>query len=496
MNDKARNAGQPSYAQYAQSSHINHQAERAVISALVRKEDGRAILALGITPDLFTQGATREAFDAIRNLWAEGIQPDAATLNNAVSASTLIEIETSLGEHVSAANLPYWVTLLKACKREREIEAARQRLAQAAAAGAPDHELQAIVESIRQAGVNNGKASFVDVADLCALPPAENWLIRGYVATDSLIEVFGDPGCGKSFLAIDLACHVATGRDWCGCPVKTGKVLYIAGEGRNGLSKRLRAWFERYNEPMRNIKVRTVPIELTDPASIAALVEEIRAMPDPPDLIVIDTLNRNFGAGDENSTADMTRAVAGLDAIRNATGAAILVLHHSGHNEKGRGRGSSVLRAAVDTEFALEKFDATIQARCTKMKDADHPPPLAWTLEAQPLPWADRNGQPLNSAVLVPNESVPVAQPIKEKMGGQQRRALEVLQELYQRQRKNLEDDGREPDTARVSVADWMNAMKAISADSSYRAKLRKWLLEQGHIRIEGPFAYLVDGRR
>jgi len=130
------------------------------------------------------------------------------------------------------------------------------------------------------------------------------------------------------------------------------------------------------------------------------------------------------------------------------------------------------------------------------MKDADHPPPLAWTLEAQPLPWADRNGQPLNSAVLVPNESVPVAQPIKEKMGGQQRRALEVLQELYQRQRKNLEDDGREPDTARVSVADWMNAMKAISADSSYRAKLRKWLLEQGHIRIEGPFAYLVDGRR
>ena len=109
-----------------------------------------------------------------------------------------------------------------------------------------------------------------------------------------------------------------------------------------------------------------------------------------------------------------------------------------------------------------------------------------------PLPWADAKRRPINSAVLVPNDSIPAAKPVKEKMGSQQRRALETLQELYRTGRQNLEDAGHDPDTARVMVADWMEAMKPISADSSYRTKLRKWLVENGHARIEGPFAYLV----
>lgn len=380
---------------------VNREAERAVIAALVRKPDGKKILDLGITPELFAMDATREAFNAIRALILDDIQPDAATLRGAICDASLIEVETSLQEHVSSANLPVYVRLLKDCHRERQAQAARARLMKAAAAGAPDHELQAILESIRQIGQGEpGKGRFLDVGELCELPPTENWLMKGYLTLDSLTVLFGDPGCGKSFLAIDIACHVATGTPWRGCPVKPGKVLYIAGEGRNGLSKRFRAWFERHGEQPRNIQICTMPIALTDPAGIAALVAEIQSMPEQPALIVVDTINRNFGPGDENATADMTKAVAGLDAIRNATGAAILAAHHSGHGDKTRGRGSSVLRASVDVEYAVEKFDRTVQIRCTKAKDFDHPAPLAWTLEKQTLPWADEDGTPLDSAVL------------------------------------------------------------------------------------------------
>ncbi|KAB2923290.1 MAG: AAA family ATPase, partial [Candidatus Contendobacter sp.] len=344
---------------------INPQAERAVIAALIRDPDGRKILDLRITPELFAMDATREAFSAIRALILDGIQPDAATLRRAINDASLIEVETSLQEHVSAANLPVYVRLLKDSLRDRQTQAARARLVKAVAAGCTPNELRPFLDSIEQAQAGmEGKRRFLEVGELCALPPTENWLMKGYLTLDSLTVLFGDPGCGKSFLAIDIACHVATGTPWRGCPVKPGKVLYIAGEGRNGLSKRFRAWFERHGEPPRNIQICTVPIALTDPAGIAALVAEIQAMPEAPALIVVDTINRNFGPGDENATADMTKAVAGLDAIRNATGAAILAAHHSGHGDKSRGRGSSVLRASVDVEYAVEKFDQTVQVRC------------------------------------------------------------------------------------------------------------------------------------
>ena len=383
---------------------INPEAERAVIAALMRNPDGKEMIRLGIGADLFALDATREAFRAIAALIADGTVPDAATLSGAVSPATKIEIETSLQEHASAANLPTYVALLKGCRQERQVQAARDRLIKAAQSGSPDHELQAILESIRQAtqGDAVSKSRFANIGELFALPPTENWLIKRYVTTDSLNVAFGDPGCGKSFIAIDLACHVATGRPWRGCAVKQGPVLYIAGEGRNGLSKRFKAWFERHGEKPRNIQLSTTPIRLVDAGDIAALAAEIKAMPEAPVLIVIDTLNRNFGPGDENSTADMTKAVAGLDALRTATGAAILAIHHTGHGDKSRARGSIVLNASADAEFSITKSDRYIQLANTKSKDNDIAPPLAWSLEKQALPWADEDGTPIDSAILEP----------------------------------------------------------------------------------------------
>lgn len=478
------------------AKRFNHQAERAVIAALIRNPDcGKDIIRLGISAALFDHDPAREAFTAITALLADDVPIDAATLSGAISHASLIESETSLQEHVSAANLPVYVQLLKDCHRERAMQAARERLAKAAAAGAPDHELQAILASIRQIGQSDpGKGRFLDVGELCELPPTENWLMKGYLTLDSLAVLFGDPGCGKSFLAIDIACHVATGTPWRGYSVKPGKVLYIAGEGRNGLSKRFRAWFERHDKQPRNIQICTVPIALTDPAGIAALVAEIKAMPEPPVLIVVDTINRNFGPGDENATADMTKAVAGLDAIRNATGAAILAAHHSGHGDKTRGRGSSVLRASVDIEYAVEKFDRTVQVRCTKAKDFDHPAPLAWTLEKQPLPWADEDGTPLDSAVLECGElHKPPPPPNTARMGGNQTKALEALRALYRTQQANLVQAGTNSGTARVTKADWYAAMKAAGLSRNRCTDSRAELVRRGLVRDEGEFVYLAD---
>lgn len=92
-----------------------------------------------------------------------------------------------------------------------------------------------------------------------------------------------------------------------------------------------------------------------------------------PSLFIIDTLARNFGGGDENSVQDMGRFVAVVDRLLvRFPGCAVMVVHHTGHNDKGRGRGSSALPAAADTIIGLSAGDEgrNITVACKKQKDA------------------------------------------------------------------------------------------------------------------------------
>lgn len=318
--------------------------------------------------------------------------------------------------------------------------------------------------------------------EFCALPPQESWLIRDYLEPDTLAVLYGDSETFKSFLAVDLCGHIATGKDWRGKQVKHGIALYIAGEGGNGLRKRFKAWFEHHNLPVsRNIGISTVPLKVCNPANISTLVDHIKALltgKPNPSIIVLDTLNTHFGGGDENSTADMTSFVRGIRDLRIATGATILVIHHCGHGAKDRGRGSIALRSGLDWEFRLERTPETRITTLypTKSKDSDKPPVLSWQLETVPLPWADNDGMPLSSAVLVPVDS-PDTKPAV--LGNKQQQALDILKRLYEEHRQNLIAGGLDPNAAKVAVKDWSTAMIAVDSDSGNRANTRKTLIKR-----------------
>lgn len=379
-------------------------------------------------------------------------------------------------------------------KRVRHHSLKRKRLA--ALAQNDEDQVATITATIKtlETGCSGLPPSFIEVSELCQLPPAENWLIKSYLTTDSLCLLFGDPGCGKSFLAIDMACHVATGLPWRGQSTRQGKVLYIAGEGRNGLAKRFKAWFEHTGETPQNIVICNTPIQLTVSSNTADLANRIKAMQDPPKLIVIDTINRNYGPGDENDTADMTHAVTSLDILRSTTGATILGVHHSGHAEKGRSRGSSVLQASLDCEFAIEKFDRTVQMRCTKAKDFDHPPPLSWNFERQNLPWGDEAGAPMNSAVLVLNELPGQTAPVTTRMGQNQRKALEIIQKLQARNHERRGSAGFEVQDVGVDKSEWYKEMEAAGIARNRRTDVKADLERRGLIHEVGDrFIYLTE---
>src|SRR4051794_31631576 len=64
-------------------------------------------------------------------------------------------------------------------------------------------------------------------ADLLKVTPPD-WLIEGIIEKNTLAAVFGDPGAGKSFLALSMAAAIATGTAWHGHKCASGAVFVVA----------------------------------------------------------------------------------------------------------------------------------------------------------------------------------------------------------------------------------------------------------------------------
>lgn len=208
--------------------------------------------------------------------------------------------------------------------------------------------------------------------------PVPPQLIDGILPANGLAELFGPEGSFKTFLALDIAVHVSLGREWRGCSVRRGIVVYVYAEGRGGLGARLAALKEFYNVDALGILFLPQRMDVNDLGDCSELLSAIYArVGGHADiaLIVIDTLNRN-STGDENDTNDMSVFVQGCDVLREKTGATVLVVHHPGRTNRDRGRGSGVLDGAADTIISVERAANRITLECRKQKDGPEFKPL------------------------------------------------------------------------------------------------------------------------
>jgi hypothetical protein len=238
----------------------------------------------------------------------------------------------------------------------------------------------------------------MDAADLLLTLQPPQWLIKRFVSADSLTTLFGSPGCGKSFVAIDMACCIASGQEWNGNRTATGQVLYIAGEGHVGFARRLTAWESVHGAiPANRLFVSTRSIAF-NAAGLQDVLDAIKELSDVPVLIVIDTLATVID-GNENDAADMARFIRALKAMQVRTQAAVLVVHHTGHGDKSRARGHSSLNGAIDTELKLERTDGNGTLTCTKQKDGEEPKPVGYAL-TQAVIGTDEDGDPITSCTV------------------------------------------------------------------------------------------------
>lgn len=365
-------------------------------------------------------------------------------------------------------------------------------------------EMDSARQNLRaEENVSRSGFHFVRATEIEPTPP--QWLVKGFFEADSLGVVYGPPGSYKSFLALDLACSVASGVPFLGIyPVKgKGPVLYVAGEGMNGLARRRKAWeIERSAQPVEHLYFASMPANLCNSdfmVQVGAAVAEIAETDAPPVLLVIDTWSRNIG-GDENGSQDTATAIAALDALRKPHGMTCLIVHHSGWATEGQAvrlRGSTVLLAASDFSYRCIKKEDTGILENQKQKDGRTPEPLAFGLVDVDIPGlVDEDGGAVRSAVLRPTDMPPDSAGGKtpaRAQGENQKKALEALNVCFQINRRNLEKGGCDPSGERVSRVQWeMECQKVMDrrrVSEAIEALIKKNLvhLESGGFVVEDP---------
>jgi hypothetical protein len=278
------------------------------------------------------------------------------------------------------------------------------------------------------------KFRFISASELVLEPP--RWLIKNHLEEETTTTIFGAAGSTKTFIAVDMGLCVTTGKEWQGHRVKQAPVLYICGEGKAGIKKRITAWEIRHGIKAPNFFISTCAAQLLDAVNVGAVeaaAAEVTANAGAPALLIIDTLNRNFGNGDENSTQDMTRYVQAVDYLKAQLQCAVMTVHHTGLADANRGRGSSALKGAMDFEYVVEKTSDTLDDQIvtltsTKVKDHDAPPKKSFKPVLIDLGLLDEDMQPVTSLVLELTDEQPTKKCKKLSLANQI--ALDALKAL------------------------------------------------------------------
>lgn len=243
--------------------------------------------------------------------------------------------------------------------------------------------------------------------------------IENLLCENQFSVIYGESNCGKTFFMMDLAMHVAIGKQWRDREVEQGGVIYAALEGGYNTQNRIVAFREHYGIT-RPIPLAVIPssLNLLEPeGDIHSLVEaiwEAKERIGNIKMVIIDTLSRALHGGDENSSMDMGQLIINADAIRAITGAHISFVHHCGKDAVKGARGHSSLRAAVDTEIEISRESETAPSKIkvVKQREMETGTELFFKLSAIEL-GENQRGKPVTSCVVEPCEAMPEVKNVK-----------------------------------------------------------------------------------
>src|SRR5262249_21456628 len=212
-----------------------------------------------------------------------------------------------------------------------------------------------------KANTNGPRIRLYSVEDLDTLPEPE-WLVEDHVAAGAVGVFYGASGSFKSFTVLNQGLCVAHGKKFLGKhSTKQAPVVYLSGEGQGSIKYRIRAWHQHHGLPlMTRLQIVPLAFSLKSREYRDDLLRAIGEW-DRPGLIVVDTLSKSFGSGSESKDQDMRPFMDALFQLRDATGAAVVAVHHTGKDVTKGERGHSMLRADSDFSVLAERRGDTCQ---------------------------------------------------------------------------------------------------------------------------------------
>jgi len=209
----------------------------------------------------------------------------------------------------------------------------------------------------------------VPVGELvAAYPQLREPVIHGLLRAGETMNVIASPKTGKSWLTLDLAIAVATGRPWLGrYRTEAGPVLIIDNElHRETSAHRLPKVAEARGVAMREISelilVDNLRGRLQDIFTLAPYFESLE--PDRYKVIVLDAFYRFMPAGgDENDNGTMANIYNRIDAFADRLGCCFVLIHHStkgsqsGKSVTDVGAGAGAQSRATDTHLVLRPHE-------------------------------------------------------------------------------------------------------------------------------------------
>ncbi len=279
----------------------------------------------------------------------------------------------------------------------------------------------------------------------------------------------------------------------------------MAGEGFSGMGKRFKALESKYNRTTKDVYLSKLPAYLSDRDNADAVYQEINKACPNPVLIIIDTLHRNFGNGDENSAKDFSEFLYIITALVKATGATVLIVHHSGHGSSDRARGSSSIKAAMDFEYKVEKTSDVVTMSCTKAKDFKEPTEISFNLLDQIIPgWLDDVGIPIQSAILESTTYIPPVR--KPSFSERDRTILQILaNQINNTGQPALNDHiNKHPELTgkkRSNLNDWRAGAYVLLDDGNIKQQAiqkafkrsKDKLIDESKVMVIDDYCYLLD---
>jgi AAA domain len=297
-------------------------------------------------------------------------------------------------------------------------------------------------------------------------------VVAGLIEAGTLAVLYGEANTGKSTIALDMALAVARGETWCGRRTRRGVVVWLALESAGGLRRRVVAYATRHGIsaaklPFADITDAVCLLGLDDAQAIVEAAQEAQEVTgEACSLIVIDTVARALCASDENAGADMGALIRACDLIRQETGAAVLLIHHSGKDSARGARGHSSLRAAVDTEIEVSGQANPRQAKVTKQRDLPSGDCFAFDLEPVELGRDPETGDAITACVVVHRDDVAARR--NEPRGSNQQAVLGAV-------RQWTSEHGEI-----IATPQWHQLCKAQEIRKEHWSRIRKALVDAG----------------